>query len=482
MQMHTQMKAVALDRKYTFMGLALFLSLIFYLTFGALNAHANMPENFTALAEKAAPAVVNISTERTVSGDDRVFQFFFGPQGRDPFEDFFGPSPFGGGGQEQERTEHSLGSGFILDEFGYIVTNNHVIEGADKIVVRLNDGREFDATVQGRDPNTDLALIKIDAGEKLVSLPLGDSDAIAIGSWVIAVGSPFGLEQTVTSGIISAKGRVIGSGPFDNFLQTDASINPGNSGGPLIDMQGNVVGINTAIVRGGQGIGFAIPINMAQDVVVQLKDSGMVSRGWIGISVQPLTKEMVDYYKLEGEDGVLVADVMAGYPAEKAGLKKYDIILTVNGAKIKDTNQLVKAISAVKPGQTAEIGILRDSKRQTVKIVTEKRPDAPDLSGPEATKDNAIGAHISELTPELRQQYRLNETDQGLLVVGVENKSPAQKAGLQRGDLIMEIDHKAVKTGAELKAAWDKLKKGETLNMLIKRVGGTISVVKIEKP
>lgn len=479
--MHTQMKAVALERKYTFMGLALFLSLIFYLTFGALNAHANMPDNFTALAEKAAPSVVNISTERTVSGDDRVFQFFFGPQGRDPFEEFFGVSPFGGG-QKQERTEHSLGSGFILDELGYIVTNNHVIEGADKIVVRLHDGREFEATVQGRDPNTDLALIKIDAGEKLVSLPVGDSDTIAIGSWVIAVGSPFGLEQTVTAGIISAKGRVIGSGPFDNFLQTDASINPGNSGGPLIDMQGNVVGINTAIVHGGQGIGFAIPINMAQDVVAQLKDSGMVSRGWIGISIQPLTKEMIDYYKLEGESGVLVADVMAGYPAEKAGLKKYDIIMTVNGDKIKDTNQLVKAISAVKPGQTVEIGIMRDGKQQTVKIVTEKRPDTSEVSGPEAEKDNAIGARISELTPELRQQYRLNETEQGLLVVAVETKTPAYKAGLQRGDLIMEIDHKAVKTGAELKAAWDKLKKGESLHMLIKRGGGTINVIKIEKP
>lgn len=482
--MHTQVKKAIIDRKYALTGLALLLSLIFCLALGAVNAQANMPDNFTGLAKKAASSVVNISTERTVVDEGRVFEYFFGPQGRDPFEDFFGgPSPFGGGqGQGREHTERSLGSGFILDEMGYIVTNNHVIEGADKIVVRLHDGREFEAAVQGRDPNTDLALIKIDVDEKLASLPLGDSDAIEIGSWVIAVGSPFGLEQTVTAGIISAKGRVIGSGPFDNFLQTDASINPGNSGGPLIDMHGNVVGINTAIVRGGQGIGFAIPINMAQDVVAQLKDSGAVSRGWIGISVQPLTKEMADYYKLESEGGALVAEVMAGYPAEKAGIKKYDIIVAVNGNKIKDTNQLIKEVSAVKPGQTAEIQIMRDGKLQTLKVVTEDRPDKPEEGGAGPAQKNGIGLRVSELTPELRQQYRLSETDQGLLVVGVENKSPAQRAGLQRGDLIMEIDRKVVKTFAELKAAWDKLKKGENLSVLIKRAGGMINVVKIEKP
>lgn len=468
--MQTQVRNVALSRKHAFMGLALLLSLIFCLTAGAVKASANAPDNFAELAKKAAPSVVNISTERIVSGSGNPF-----------FDEFF--RQFGGGvGQEQERTERSLGSGFILDDTGYIVTNNHVIESADKILVRLNDGREFEAAVQGRDPNTDLALIKIDVDEKLVTLPLGDSDAIEVGNWVMAVGSPFGLEQTVTAGIISAKGRVIGSGPFDNFLQTDASINPGNSGGPLIDMQGRVVGINTAIVRGGQGIGFAIPINMARDVVEQLKASGAVSRGWIGITVQSVDKKMAEYYGLENDGGVMVAKVIPDYPAQKAGMQEEDIIIAVNGVKVKDQNQLVKEISAVKPGQTAEVEILRDGKRQTLKIVTASRPDSVTAEGVPAAQENPMGARISELTPELRQQYRLSDADKGLLVVAIENRTPAQKAGLQRGDLIMEIDRTAVGTAAELKAAWDKLKKGESLNMLVKKAGGIRAVVKIEKP
>lgn len=479
--MQTQVRSVALSRKHAFTGLALLLSLIFFLTAGAVGVSANGPSNFTELAKKAAPSVVNISTERTVSGGGNVYRHFFGPEGGDPFfDEFFRQF---GGGQEQERTERSLGSGFILDDSGYIVTNNHVIEGADKILVRLNDGREFDATVQGRDPNTDLALIKIDAGEKLATLPLGDSDAIEVGSWVLAVGSPFGLEQTVTAGIISAKGRVIGSGPFDNFLQTDASINPGNSGGPLIDMEGRVVGVNTAIVRGGQGIGFAIPINMARDVVEQLKASGAVSRGWIGITVQSVDKKLADYYDLGSAGGVLVAKVLPDYPAQKAGMQEGDIIVAVNGVKVKDQNQLVKEVSAVKPGQTAEVEILRDGKSQTLKIVTASRPDSIAAEGsPAATQENAMGARVSELTPELRQQYRLSDADKGLLVAAVENRSPAQKAGLQQGDLIMEINRTAVDASADLKVAWDKLKKGESLDMLIKKAGGLRTVVKIEKP
>lgn len=482
LKMQTQVKSVAVNRKYVLTGLVFLFSLVFCFGINTVNANANAPLNFAELAKKAAPAVVNIRTERTVSNDDRMFQFFFGgPQGGNPFEEFFGPNPFGNPGGSGERTERSLGSGFVLDADGYIVTNYHVIEGADQITVRLNDGREFEATVQGRDPNTDLALIKIDAGEKLTALPMGDSDAIEIGHWVIAVGSPFGLEQTVTAGIISAKGRVIGSGPYDNFLQTDASINPGNSGGPLIDMDGNVVGVNTAIVRGGQGIGFAIPINMARDVVEQLKESGTVSRGWIGVTVQSVDKELAEYYGLKNEAGAMVAEVLPDYPAQKAGMLAGDIIISVNGVEIKDTKQLTSEIAKVKPGQTAEVGIIREGKAQTLKIVTENRPDTLTAADKTPVSENAIGVKISELTPELKQQYRLGDTAQGLLVLGVEPKSLAQKSGLQRGDLIMEINRNAVKAAPELKAAWDKLKKGETLNMLINR-GGMRTVIKIEKP
>lgn len=443
------------------------------------NAQANFAGNFAELAKKAAPSVVNISTEKTVKGGGNPFRDFFGPGS--PFEGF---GPFGGNDPfgDRERTEKSLGSGFIIDNEGYIVTNNHVVEGADQIIVRLHDGREFEATVQGHDPNTDLALIKIDTGEKLASLPLGNSDELEIGSWVIAVGSPFGLEQTVTAGIISAKGRVIGSGPYDNFLQTDASINPGNSGGPLIDMEGRVIGINTAIVRGGQGIGFAIPINMARDIVDQLKVSGVVSRGWIGITVQDVSKELADYYGLDSEGGAMVTDVLTDYPAQKAGVQKDDIIVTVNGVKIKDIRALIKEVSAVKPGQTAEIGIVRDGKAQTLKVVTESRPDTLAGGGAAAEQQSPMGLRLSELTLELRSQARLGESDQGVLVMGVDPKTPAQKAKLQRGDLIMEVNRTPVKTIKEIGDAWNKLKAGESLNMLVKRGGGMITVVKIEKP
>ncbi|MGD9368703.1 MAG: trypsin-like peptidase domain-containing protein, partial [Desulfobacteraceae bacterium] len=247
-----------------------------------------VPANFAELAEKARPGVVNIRTVRTIKGGGRVFRHFFGePYGdrRHPFEDFFGPfwnQP------EREYKERSLGSGFIIDRNGYIVTNNHVVAEADEIKVKLTDGKEFDAEVVGRDSKTDLALIKIKGAEELIPLPLGNSKDLKVGTWVVAIGSPFGLEQTVTQGIVSAKGRSIGAGPYDDFIQTDASINPGNSGGPLLNLQGEVVGINTAIMARGQGIGFAIPIDMARNIVAQLKDKGEVTRGWLGVQIRDL--------------------------------------------------------------------------------------------------------------------------------------------------------------------------------------------------
>ena len=258
----------------------------------------SVPGNFSRLAEMAGPAVVNIRTVKTIKGGGPVFrQFQRGPRGREnPFDDFF--ERFFGENVPREFKQPSLGSGFIIDKKGFVVTNNHVIEDADQIKVKLDDDMEFDAEVVGRDPNTDLALLKIESEKDLPVLTMGDSNELKIGQWVVAIGSPFGLERTVTAGIVSAKGRVIGSGPYDDFIQTDASINPGNSGGPLLNMKGEVIGINTAIIASGTGIGFAIPVNLAEGIIAQLKSEGEVTRGWLGVAIQDLTSEMAEYYGL----------------------------------------------------------------------------------------------------------------------------------------------------------------------------------------
>ncbi|MFC1815440.1 Do family serine endopeptidase [Thermodesulfobacteriota bacterium] len=318
------------------------------------------PESFTSLAEKVSPTVVNIRTVKTVKGNGRVSRHSIpGPYGKEnPFHDFF--NKFFGDEQQREFKQRSLGSGFIIDKAGYIVTNNHVVENADKIKVKLKDGDEFDAEVVGRDPNTDLAFIKIEALKDLPVLKTGDSVSLKVGQWVVAIGSPFGFEQTVTAGIVSAKGRVIGSGPYDDFIQTDASINPGNSGGPLINMQGEVVGINTAIIASGHGIGFAIPINLAQGIIEQLKTSGEVTRGWLGVAIQPLSRELADYYGIKKDSGVLVTNVFKGDPAEQSGIRPRDIILEVNGKEIEDHRDLTRTIANTGVGETAQIKILRD--------------------------------------------------------------------------------------------------------------------------
>jgi len=291
-----------------------------------------VPANISEIARSAKPAVVNIRTVKTIKGGGRVFQHFFGSPNNDknPFEDFFRHPDTDGSRDFKQR---SLGSGFIIDRDGHIVTNNHVIENADEITVKLFDEKEYNATVVGRDAKTDLALIKIDAPD-LVPLELGNSDTLDVGTWVVAIGSPFGLEQTVTAGIVSAKGRTLGSGPYDDFIQTDASINPGNSGGPLINMQGQVIGINTAILARGQGIGFAIPSSMANGIIRQLKNGGEVIRGWLGVGIQDLSPELAAYYGLKGQKGALVIDAYEGEPAAVAGIEPRDIITEVNGEAV----------------------------------------------------------------------------------------------------------------------------------------------------
>ena len=428
-----------------------------------------VPESFTELAEKYSPAVVNIRSEKNGKRSMDVNPHFKGGpfEKNDPFHDFF--EKFFGGRPNQGFKQRSLGSGFIIDHDGYIVTNNHVVEGADKIKVILKDDREFDAEVKGRDPNTDLALIKIKSDGNLPIIQFGNSDDVKVGEWVMAIGNPFGLEHTVTVGIISAKGRVIGSGPYDDFIQTDASINPGNSGGPLINMKGKVVGINTAIIAGGQGIGFAIPVNMAKGIIEQLQSKGEVTRGWLGIGIQDLTKELKDYYGVKGEAGVLVTKVFPGDPAEKAGMRDKDIILEVNGKKVDSSRELSRTIAEAPVGQKTKLMVLRGGTEKEFTIELGKRPETMVAAqSPEIQKKNPLGIAVSNLTPEIIQQFRL-QTEKGVMVVGVEPDSKGEEAGVMPGDLIKEINHRDVEDVDQYLKEIGKFKKGETISLYILR-------------
>jgi serine protease Do len=439
------------------------------------------PESFTSLAEKGSPAVVNIRAERNGKGGYPMMSpFKRGPMPNDdPLHDFF--DKFFGGGPQREFKQRSLGSGFIIDKDGFIVTNNHVVEGADKIKVILKDGREFDAEVKGRDANTDLALIKIKSDNDLPVIELGDSDALKVGEWVLAIGNPFGLEHTVTSGIISAKGRVIGSGPYDDFIQTDASINPGNSGGPLINMAGKVVGINTAIIAGGQGIGFAIPVNLAKGIIDQLKTKGEVTRGWLGVGIQDLTQELKEYYGVKDGEGVLVTQVFPGDPADKAGLKAGDVILKVNGHHVDSSRELSRMIAESPVGQEVEILALRKGSSKTFHVELSKRKDT-ELAQAGATpeKNDAFGIAVANITPETARQFNLKDAE-GVLVVGVEPDSTGEKAGILPGDIIREINHEEVNDVDAYKKKIAKIKSGETVFVYILRPNRGFMVIKLTK-
>lgn len=444
-----------------------------------------IPETFSALAEKAKPGVVNISTVKTVSGSKGLRQFHGSPFDRqDPFWEFFGP--FMQRGPQQDFKQRSQGTGFIVDREGFIVTNNHVVENADKIKVKLADGQEFDADPVGRDPNTDLALIRIKGAKNLAPLELGDSDALKVGSWVVAIGSPFGLEQTVTAGIVSAKGRVIGSGPYDDFIQTDASINPGNSGGPLFNMNGEVVGINTAIIASGQGIGFAIPVNLAKGIVAQLKSSGEVTRGWLGVGIQDLTPELAEYYKINKDKGVLVTEVYPGDPADKGGIKVKDVIVSVDGKPVHTGRELSRTIAELPVGKQAAITLIRDGQEKTVQVKLAKRSEdverhAMRPGGPKGEKGGDLGIQVTELTPEIAEQAGLPEDEKGVVVIDVTAGSKAEKAGLREGDLIKEINRQTVVKIEDFRGQLAKIKDAETVQLLIRRGGGGFVVIKLTK-
>ncbi len=442
---------------------------------------AMVPANFTQLAKKARPAVVNIRTVKNIKGGGRVFRHFFGNPYSDqnPFDDFF--KPFLRNDPDREYKQRSLGSGFIIDKQGYIVTNNHVIDGADQIKVKLADDKEYNATVVGRDPNTDLALIKIPASKDLIPLPLGDSSKMAVGNWVLAIGSPFGLEQTVTAGIISAKGRIIGSGPYDDFIQTDASINAGNSGGPLINMDGQVIGINTAIIAQGQGIGFAIPINMAKSIITQLKEKGTVTRGWIGVGIQDLTDDLANYYGDKGKKGVLVTEVYKGDPADKAGIKTRDIILAVDGQSVSSARDLSRLIANTPVGKVTKITVLRNGEEKTLSVKLAKREDTALQTRQEQPADDNLGLSLVEMSAEAARRFGYDESEKGLLVADVAEDSPADSSGIQQGDLVKEVDHQAVQTVKEFQDQVARIKKGDTLQLLIRRGRVGFLVIRITR-
>jgi len=436
--------------------------------------------DFIDLAEHLSAAVVNISILSSPSSNptsgSRPFRDPSGHQD-DPFHDFWDPferffSPF----PPHSFQQKSLGSGVILDQQGYILTNNHVIENAEEIWVTLTNDKEYRGILVGADPKTDLALIKIEGPESLTIIALGDSDNLRVGEWVLAIGNPFGLDHTVTAGIVSAKGRSIGHGSYDQFIQTDASINPGNSGGPLINLRGEAVGINTAIYSrtgGNVGIGFAVPINVAKELVPQLKAKGKITRGWIGVMIQKVTPEIAASLGLSEAKGARVAEVIHGGPAQEAGLKAGDVIVAFNGRELGDSRELPLLAARIPIGETVTVEIIRGSKeRQIVKMrIAELREEQPTLA---ATQEpEPLGLAVQELSPLLRDDLGLNKDLAGVMASQVEQGSVAEKAGVQPRDLILEVNRQEVHDVPSYRAALHKTGKGRDVLLLIRRGANT---------
>jgi serine protease Do len=418
---------------------------------------------FAKVAEVIKPAVININTlSRSVAG------------GRTPFEDFFGEEFFRRffGDVPERIPQRSLGSGVIIDPSGLALTNAHVVEKASEIEVITLDGNKHKAKVIGLDKKTDLAVLKLDDSKgKFASARVGDSDRMQVGDWVIAVGSPFGLQATVTAGIISAKARQIGQGPFDDFLQTDAAINPGNSGGPLVNMQGEVVGINTAIVAGGSGIGFAIPSNMARKIYTELQTKGRVTRGWLGVSIQPLTPDLASSFGAKDVKGVLISDVVPDSPAGKAGLKPGDILLEFEGKKTEGPSDLQRAVGLASPGQDSKVKVWRDGGERTLEVKIGEAPDEREVQQRGSSRGGAptlLGLDVRPITPEVARQLNLR-TSEGVIVARVDEGSPAAEAGIQRGDVIREINRQRVRNPADYERITRDAKEGDRLTVLLQR-------------
>jgi serine protease Do len=432
-------------------------------------ALAGARPDFVALTKKLGPVVVNISTTEVVKPNRSQGL----PGGKDPLGEFwkrFFGEPF----RQGPFRRQGLGSGVITDRDGTIITNNHVVENADKITVKLQDNREFEGKVLGRDKRTDIAVIKIDAGGDLPVAPLGDSDRLEVGEWIVAMGSPFGLANTVTAGIVSATGRHIGAGPYDNFIQIDASINPGNSGGPLINLRGEVVGINTAIFSqtgGNIGIGFAIPINLVKDILPELKNEGKVTRGWLGVSIQRVTPEIAEGLGMEKASGALVATVVEGSPAAQAGIKTGDVIVEYDGKKIEASNDLPILVARTDVGKSVELSVMRDNKEMPISVkIGELKQEEMVASGPQPGK---LGLAVQNVTPEIAESLGMDRND-GVVITGVEPQSAAAEAGLRQSDVILEVDRKRVGNVDDFQKAVNGAKSGSNLLFLVRRGGSNL--------
>ncbi|PYN34907.1 MAG: peptidase [Candidatus Rokuibacteriota bacterium] len=435
--------------------------------------------DWVRLSKEAKPAVVNVSAKLNAEAQmqappqTQVPPQFRGRPDERSFDDFF-KRFFDEGSRRPVR---AAGSGFVLNANGYIVTNNHVVENATDIQVKLDDGRELPAKVVGRDSKTDLALLKVDA-TGLPVIPLGDSTALQVGEPVMAIGNPFGLEQTVTTGIVSATGRVIGSGPYDNFIQTDASINPGNSGGPLINARGEVIGINTAIFsRGGGsvGIGFAVPSSLAKTVITQLADHGKVERGWLGVSIQPLTRELAKSFKRDDNTGALVSAVTAGSPADKAGIKAGDVIVEFNGKKVAKATDLPGLVADVPVGKDVPMVVMREGRELRLNANIGRLQDESPAKLAETEGKGKLGLSVQPLTPPMARELGL-KVKEGVLVREVVEGGRAAEAGIRAGDVIVEINRQPVRTVEDLTTRVDKQAKNEPMVLLVNRDGQTMYV------
>ncbi len=497
-------RAVALAKPADARGLRLTIIAIFAIVALLLSPVAAFsraaPASFADLAEELSPAVVNISTATKVERPS------FGPRAgpdvpegtpfEDFFKDFFDRRGGEGRGGREPRTVQSLGSGFVIDPAGYIVTNNHVIEGADEITVNFVNGDALEAELIGTDPKTDIALLKLieEPSSPIPFVPFADSDKTRVGDWVIAIGNPFGLGGSVSAGIISARNRDINAGPYDDFLQTDAAINRGNSGGPLFNMDGEVVGVNTAIFSptgGSVGVGFSVPANIASNIVDQLREFGETRRGWLGVRIRQVTDELAEGLQLEEPKGALVEDVTSEGPAEEAGVEVGDVILSFDGTDIAEMRDLPRAVAGTGVDETVRMVVSRKGKTQTLKVTVGRLKEAGEDEKPKAAKKDddeeveeenfvALGMKLETLDRAARERLKLDKDLEGALVTDVESTGPAAKKGIQRGDVIVEVAQEAVKTPDEAKAKIDAAEKdGRSSVLLLINRGGDVRFVAV---
>lgn len=455
--------------------------LIFSLSVPALSTARTINPDFVELAKKLMPTVVNIRTAKVIkprlhqqrprmqqSPFDNFFEDFFGQ--------FNGQMP-----QQRQRREQSLGTGFIISADGYILTNNHVVSGADEVMVKLSDGREVKGEIKGADEKLDLALIKVSDKDPFHAVDLGDSDVLNVGEWVMAIGNPFGLSQTVTAGIVSAKGRVIGNGPYDDFIQTDASINPGNSGGPLFNADGKVIGINTAIIAGGQGIGFAIPVNMAKSIISQLRDTGKVTRGYLGIRFQPLTADLAKSFGMKSDKGALIANVEKDTPADKAGLKAGDVITEYDGKAINESTELPRLVAATPIDKKVKVVVFRDGKKQEFSVIIGMlKGESPESAITGDNESERLGITVQQMTRELASRLGIKESKSGLVITEVKQGSSAEEAGVTPGSIIIEINGSRPDSMEQYAAVVSRIKKGDIVRLLLKRPEGGVHYVALK--